>query len=500
MRPAWLLLILTSSLYAQPTLENSSPLAISPIGGQITFHGNGLQQPLSLWSTSQSSITFSNIASTSPTSAIATVKFEHIPDQFIALRVANSSGISSPILIAIDDLPTTLASNNKSIKDSQPISLPIAIEGSIEELTSHFYKFPAHKNRKLLVDVVANRIGSRLDPLVRLLDSSGKELLLCDDDPATAPDPRFTYTIPSDGDYMIEIRDAAYDGSAQHRYRMRVSENDTDAFPPPPTRHYATTLPTITEHEPNDTPPAATNFQIPAQLHGTLSKSHDRDIYQFTAKKTDHILIRSKTRSIGSPCDLLLRLAKADGAKVADSKTDTADEASINTPISEDGNYLLIVEELTGQSGPAMFYQLDVEPFAGFSLATDTEKLDIPAGGQAELKITATRRAYKGPISFTIDCDLPGLSLVNDTMKEEKNEVQLKIKLPPKAPVGKALSFRLIGHANINGRDYSQPLSTYPALKKLFPLMHYPPAKLDGEIGLGIKPPSPTTTTAPAKP
>ena len=166
--------------------------------------------------------------------------------------------------------------------------------------------------------------------------------------------------------------------------------------------------------------------------------------------------------------------------------------------MKQDGAYLLIVEELNGQSGPAMFYQLDVEPFAGLSLATDTEKLDIPAGGQAELKIIATRREYKGPITFTIDGDVPGLSLANDSMKEEKNEVQLKLKLPSKAPVGKAFGFRLIGHANINGREYSQPLSTYPALKKLFPLMHYPPPQLDGEIGLGVKPPPPTTTTAPS--
>src|SRR5207245_2703704 len=120
-------------------------------------------------------------------------------------------------------------------------------------------------------------------------------------------------------------------------------------------------------------------------LKGTFAKPHDRDIFQFPAKKGDHILVRSKTRSIGSPCDLFLRLAKANGSKLADSKTDIPDEASLDATIPEDGNYLLIVEELIGQSGPTMFYQLDVAHFAGFSLSTETEKLDIPPGGQAEL-------------------------------------------------------------------------------------------------------------------
>src|SRR5439155_21054310 len=118
--------------------------------------------------------------------------------------------------------------------------------------------------------------------------------------------------------------------------------------------------------------------------------------------------------------------------------------------------------------------------------------------GQAEFKITATRRHYKGPITLTVDGP-DFIHLVNDTIKEDKNEVQLKIRLST-APVGKAFSFRIIGHATINGDDYTQALDPYPALQKLFPLMHYPPTQLDGAIGLGIKPPLPTTTTAPAKP
>lgn len=494
----FLILTLQTLALAQPTLDHTSPTAISPKGGEIIIHGTGLKAPLSLWSTPAVDATFSAINSDS---AACQIKFpQPIQDQFLALRLATSSGISNPILIAIDDFRTLPASGkNKSIKDAQPIQLPAAIEGSVEELTSHFYRFPAHKGRTLSVDVVANRIDSKLDPLVRLLDASGKELLLCDDDPAIAPDSRFFYSISSDGDYILEIRDAAYDGSKEHRYRLRIKETDTTETPPPPTRHYPTTLPAITEQEPNDVPTSATQSKFPAQLQGTFSKPHDRDIYQFPAKKGDHILIRSKTRSIGSPCDLFLRLAKSTSAKLADSRTDIPDEASIDATIPEDGDYVLIVEELIGQSGPAMFYELDVTHFAGFALTTDIEKLDIPVGGQAELKITAARRDYKGPITFALDSAPDFIHLVNDTIKEDKNETQLKIRIDQGAPVGRAFSFRIIGHAKIKDADYTQPLNTYPALKKLFPLMHYPPPQLDGEIGLGIKPPSPTTTTAPAK-
>jgi len=209
-------------------------------------------------------------------------------------------------------------------------------------------------------------------------------------------------------------------------------------------------------------------------------------------------LVRSKSRSIGSPCDLFLRIAKSDGTKLADSKSDVPDEASVDASISADGNYLMIVEELTGQAGETMHYELEVESYAGFSLSPEVEKLDIPAGGQAEMKITATRRDYKGPITLALESGPEGIRLLNDTIKEGQNDVQLKIKIPADAPIGRALNFRLVGKARINNEDYSQPLSTMPALKKLFPMIHYPPAELDGEIGLGVKPPLPTTTTAPS--
>ena len=121
---------------------------------------------------------------------------------------------------------------------------------------------------------------------------------VCDDDPAIAPDSRFWFTADSDGDYIVEIRDAGYDGSPQHRYRLRIRETDTDEIPRPPIRRYSTTLPTTAEQEPNDEPTAATPFQFPAQLKGGFSKPHDRDIYQFTAKLDQHILVRSKPDSV----------------------------------------------------------------------------------------------------------------------------------------------------------------------------------------------------------
>src|SRR6266568_1858422 len=129
MRIGLFLLILISPVLAQPTIDHISPAAISSKGGQITLHGSGLKEPLSLWSIPVAEATFSDIF---PDSVTCQIKFaQPTQDQFLTLRLATRSGISNPILIAIDDLPTVRADGqNKSFKQPQPIQIPAAIEGS----------------------------------------------------------------------------------------------------------------------------------------------------------------------------------------------------------------------------------------------------------------------------------------------------------------------------------------------------------------------------------
>ena len=64
------------------------------------------------------------------------------------------------------------------------------------------------------------------------------------------------------------------------------------------------------------------------------------------------------------------------------------------------------------------------------------------------------------------------------------------------------LAFGIVGTAKSGDAEVAHPLSTGPALKKLWPRLFYPPPELDASIGLLIRPKKPTTSTAPttAKP
>src|SRR5204863_2114683 len=71
-------------------------------------------------------------------------------------------------------------------------------------------------------EVVAARLGSDFDALVRVLDSAGNELLLADDDLATGADCRFIFNSPREGSYLLEVRDNRYKPGG--RYRLRLGD------------------------------------------------------------------------------------------------------------------------------------------------------------------------------------------------------------------------------------------------------------------------------------
>jgi hypothetical protein len=350
------------------------------------------------------------------------------------------------------------------------VSLPVAAEGACEATSSDYYRFTAKAGERVTVEVVARRLGSSLDPLVRLLDAKGRELVWCDDSLGAAPDCRFEHTLAADGEYFIEVRDTSYQGGADFRYRLRLS---VAAMAP------ARFLPPA-----QGAPP-----RIVKSLEGAFDKPKEADLHTLDARKGDRLLLRARTRSLGFPCDAVLRLEKPDGSRLAESSSAGPEEPTLAHAFSEDGAYRLRVQELNGLGGPGMEYRIDVMPDPGFSLAVEVDKVDASASGEFELKVTCARRDYNGPVTLVIEGLGDGLNLSGNVIKGDQKETKLKAKLPEGFKAEGVGSFRVVGRAKVGEKELETTASTAPAWKKLFPLMLYPPAEFDGMIGLGVKRP-----------
>src|SRR5579885_3265711 len=109
-----------------------------------------------------------NVPATAKVTAASTGEDENI----MLLRPAHAF---NQIRLAVGDEPEIeSAQTNTSIATAQPVSTPVTINGVIARGGKpQYFRFHARKGEKLIIDVNAQRLGSRLDSVVDILDASG---------------------------------------------------------------------------------------------------------------------------------------------------------------------------------------------------------------------------------------------------------------------------------------------------------------------------------------
>ncbi|HEX4795990.1 MAG TPA: hypothetical protein VH370_19535 [Humisphaera sp.] len=539
--------IASSPIFAAPkTPAPTGPAVVYPLTSaaqpgtsvDITWVGDTLGQPIGMWTSFPATVT-PLPAGDSKKRGQAKYRItldKHVPAGIGAVRLLTSAGVSNLRLFLVDDLPSTPQhSGNHSVEQAQVVSSGVAIDGACEAVAADFYKLHASKGQRISAEVVAQRMGSKMDPMIRLLDSGGHELVYCDDSPGAGSDCRFAYAFAADGDYILEVRDVNYEGGAEYRYRLRVGDFPiiSSVFPPvakggtetsfhlegigcetlPPismmmpaevSRAWldskfpsgqgsalasvlTSDLSDITESGRNDSPGAADRISVPGAANGHFLKTGAPHYFQFHADKGQKFSIRGLAREIGSPASVSLLLLKSDGTKLAESKVAGPEDASLEAAIPADGDYVICARELSGQGGPEMVYRIEIRPVQpGFSLSVESEQLNAAAGESVTLKVTAMRRDYNGPITLSLSGESSALELSNATIPAGKNEIELKIKAPAEVADANMLRLSIFGEADVNGVHVTEKASTLPALKKVFSRIFSPPAELDGMIGMGI--------------
>jgi hypothetical protein len=540
MRSIWLAALIvavirTGTVSAQtPTLSHSIPSALAPgKRGTLTFYGTSLGVSPRLWTSFPAETVLARHDRADQVSFDVTAPADLAPG-IVAVRVIHGDGASNLLPLMIDDLPTEVeGASHKTLATAQPIAFGSAVDGACTELAFDYYKFEGKMGQRISLEVVGARLGSKMDPVVRLLDPSGRELIQCDDDPAVAPDCRFSCRLPADGTYTIELRDVGYEGGPQHRYHLRLGDFPLTAAAFPVVgkrgatgefhvlgravegvgpislrleelgwsrigvkygqgtgsgfvRILASDSDETVESEPNESPAQAQAIALPCTVSGRFERAADRDCFGFAAKKGQKLEFRAATRSLGSPCDVALQILKADGAAVARSKAADSGEASVVHSFANDGAYVVAVEEINGRGSAELFYRLTAGPAGpGFSLTLDEEKIDIRPGGEVAMKVTAVRRDYKGEIAISVQSEGLELDLSGGTIGEGKTEAQIKLKAPAGIEQGIVREVKVVGKAA--GSEGTVVASTATALKKVWPRLLYPPAEWDGVVTIHVK-------------
>jgi hypothetical protein len=529
---------------APPQIASFDPLALAPgESTEFTVRGQSLLDARSLWTSFASRCEFL------PANDEAAQKGEKLVCRITvpreeqvgigAMRLVTGEGVSNPVLVMLDDLRSVVESSHHTSTQAQSVEWPVAIDGQCDSVQEDQFSVRVAAGQRVSFEVVSQRLGSKLDPMLRLLKVDGTELLRSDDGHGVGGDCRFVHTFESAGEYILALRDVRYAGGGEFRYRLRIGSFpiissvypaggrsgdvasfelagvDVDAASklhvtlpdasgsPRLASFSVASVPNMgsgwfqvesnpgnesLEVEPNDAFAEATGAQFPAAMNGRLDKAGDRDCFKFQAKKGQRVHCVAITRELGSPCDLHMSLHKSDGSQIAAARQDR--RTTLATEIPEDGEYVLQVEDLVVGASAKHVYRVKIsDAYAGFSLHSEQLQYTSPQAGTFVVKVLAQRRGYNGPIELAVDGLGDGVKLEGNTF--EGPETLLKITLPADIAQGEIRHVSIIGKAKVGDQTVSVPANQREPLSAVFPNVLSFPTELENTIAVGIGPPFP---------
>ncbi|HEV3004192.1 MAG TPA: PPC domain-containing protein, partial [Pirellulales bacterium] len=150
------------------------------------------------------------------------------------VRAVGKYGVSNPRSFVVGREAELVESEpNNTLEKANEVKLGTTINGRCEGGTDldHF-QFTASAGQRLLIDCDARRIDSRLEAVLVLLDSKGRELARAA--AAGRQDPLLDFSVPADGDYTLVVHDFIYNGSNEYFYRLTLGTGPHVDFVFPP--------------------------------------------------------------------------------------------------------------------------------------------------------------------------------------------------------------------------------------------------------------------------
>ncbi len=148
------------------------------------------------------------------------------------IRVQTPDGLSNILLFTVGAFPEVIEQESKaesrehlndSIETAERIDPPVTVNGTLNGPDRDYYRIHAKHGQRLVLEVEARRAGSAIDPVLRIVDSAGKQIARSEDAPGLGLDSRIDVTFPRDGDYYAVVHDARFSQQKQNFYRLKVA-------------------------------------------------------------------------------------------------------------------------------------------------------------------------------------------------------------------------------------------------------------------------------------
>lgn len=382
-------------------------------------------------------------------------------------RVVTTEGVSTVGQLLVVDQPVQLeaAGAHPTPEKAFPIKVGSVTCGQIaarEEVDA--YRVDLKAGQAVTFAVTSFRFFFKrhsqvppIDPVLSILDSTGRELAGADD--VALADPILRFTSPKDGAYTLLVRDVDYGGVANAPYILEVREGPwarvawpsavpvaataaTGAIgwalpggPVPCAGLDAVPTPRVSLARLQVGGPGGTRFTNPVAVWrtalgivpeqasaikpgvcvtGRLEKKGETDSFKIDLAKGQSIVARVHSRKLGTPLDSHLSIAGPTGKQAAfndDASTSSKDSALTFTATAA-GTHEIRLRDLLGRGGEDFTYALEVEAVEpGFTVTCDDDKVGVPPGGAAPWFVRVARTGgFTGAVTVRVENMPPGMS------------------------------------------------------------------------------------------
>ncbi|MGE3999539.1 MAG: PPC domain-containing protein [Planctomycetaceae bacterium] len=435
-----------------------------------------------------------------------------VPDDVLPgvyeVRVATEQAVSSVSQLKVTDFPVVQEGekvDNNSAAKAVAIELPASVCGRVEqpEDVDH-YRFTGKAGQSLTFNLFAQRVTDKIhgmyvggggqiylmDGLLTLSGPNGQ--VIAQSDNTVGGDPILHATLPQDGEYTLEVRDARYAGSGRYAYCMEISDRPhlegtlpmavqrgtsvpvrlvgervdetataelTAAVDEPlgwhprrvpidgdeanPVDMLISEHPQLTNGGENLTSDSARAIELPLGISGQLSEPDQTNYFSFTAVKDASYLFEVNAHRRGLPLDSVIEIWNTDGKRLAEADDiPHFKDSQLYWKAPADGTYLVSVRDLHGRGGPRFLYHLRAEPSGpDFEVHGEYYYAQI-APGTNMLWFARIKRlnGFDGPVEMRVEGLPPGVSCVPVTIPRGMTDCGLLLQCVPDAPVAASLA------------------------------------------------------------
>lgn len=146
------------------------------------------------------------------------------------LWVAGTKGVSAPRTFVIGSRPEKLEIEpNDTLAEAMPAPVACVLNGKLEKAgDADCFRFEARRGQRVILECWAERIDSRLRPVLEVFDAEGRRLQV--NRGYFGVDPLIAFSVPADGAYIAKVHDLTSAGSVEHYYRLEIDTGPRVAF------------------------------------------------------------------------------------------------------------------------------------------------------------------------------------------------------------------------------------------------------------------------------